>query len=187
MGVLAYTFWHQPRPEIDSAEYEAGMRRFHQRLAAVPIPGFVDSWTLRVPDLPWLAGGGYEDWYLIEGFGALGSLATHAVDAARTDSHDAMARSVRNGAGGLYALLTGEFDGPASRSGWAGWFTKRPGVSYSRLTAELTELTEDGVVQAVWQRQLVLGPAPEFRLLASGRVAPVGAELIVDLPVLMSG
>ena len=137
--VLAYTFWHQPRPEIDSADYEAGMRRFHQRLAAVPIPGFVDSWTLRVPDLPWLTGGGYEDWYLIEDFGALGSLATHAVDAARTDSHDAMARSVRDGAGGLYALLTGEFDGPASRSGWAGWFTKRPGVSYSRLTAELAD------------------------------------------------
>src|SRR4051794_25131770 len=185
--VLAYTFWHQPRPEIDSADYEAGMRRFHQRLAAVPIPGFVDSWTLRVPDLPWLAGGGYEDWYLIEDFGALGSLATHAVDAARTQSHDAMARSVRDGAGGVYALVGGEPAGTANRSGWAGWFTKRPGIGYPQLTAELTGLIADGVVGAVWQRQLVLGPAPEYRVLASGPVALGCADLAVSVPVLMSG
>ena len=57
---LAYTFWHRPRPERHPAEYETGMRHFHQRLAEVPIPGFVGSWTLRVPDLPWLPGGGYE-------------------------------------------------------------------------------------------------------------------------------
>ena len=35
-------------------------------------------------DLPWLPGGGYEDWYLVDGFAALGTLAEHAVDSART-------------------------------------------------------------------------------------------------------
>jgi hypothetical protein len=182
---LAYTFWHQPRPEVDPGDYERGMARFHQRLAAVPIPGFVDSWTLRVPDLPWLPGGGYEDWYLVEDFAALGTLAERAVDRSRVESHDVMARSVRDGAGGVYA----GFNRPesATRSGWAGWFTKRPGVGYPQVRAAVAALIEEGDVQAVWQRQLVLGPAPEFRVLAPVPVAVTGLELTVGVPVLVSG
>jgi hypothetical protein len=186
-NVLAYTFWHQPRPEVDRDEYEAGMQRFHQRLAAVPISGFVDSWTLRVPDLPWLPGGGYEDWYLVDDFAALGRLGEHAVDNARAESHDVMARAVRNGAGGVYALLAGAPTGTANQSGWAGWFTKRDGIGYPQLRTSLTKQLDDGVVLAVWQRQLVLGPAPEFRVLAAGPVEVAGADLSVGVPVLMSG
>jgi hypothetical protein len=187
---LAYTFWHQPRPEVPADRYERGMSGFHERLAAVPIPGFVDSWTLRVPDLPWLPGGGYEDWYLVADFGALGTLAEHAVDAARVQSHDAMARSVRSGAGGVYALLIGDLSapaGPGTRSGWAGWFSKQDGVSYPRLRAGLTQQWDDGAVSAVWQRQLVLGPAPEFRVLAAAAVPVAGADLSVGVPVVRSG
>jgi len=184
-NVLAYTFWHQPRTDVDRQEYEGGTRLFHQRLAAVPIPGFVDSWTLQVPDLPWLPGGGYEDWYLVEDFAALGTLAEHAVDSARADSHDVMARSVRDGTGGVYALLSGE--PAANQSGWAGWFSKRDGTGYPHLRAELSQQLDEGVVLAVWQRQLVLGPAPEFRVLAAGPVAVDGADLAVGVPVLMSG
>jgi hypothetical protein len=191
---LAYTFWHRARPEIDPAGYEAGLQAFHQRLSAVPIPGFRDSWTLRVPDLPWQPGGGYEDWYLVDDFAALGVLAEHAVDSVRTPTHDQMARSVRDGAGGLYALLgeTGETSGPgdsgrAEQSGWVGWFTKQPGVGYQQLRADLTRSIEAGLVRAVWQRQLVLGPAPEFRVLAPGPVPVSGADLQVGVPVVRSG
>ena len=186
---LAYTFWHRARPEIDPTAYEADLQAFHQRLSAVPIPGFLDSWTLRVPDLPWQAGGGYEDWYLVEDFAALGVLAEHAVDADRTPTHDQMARSVRDGAGGLYALLgeAGSSDGRPEQAGWVGWFSKQPGVGYSQLRANLERSIEDGVIRTVWQRQLVLGPAPEFRILAPGPVAVSGADLQIGVPVVMSG
>jgi hypothetical protein len=177
---LAYTFWHRPRPEIDHGEYESGLQRFHERLAVVPIPGFVDSWTLRVPDLPWLAGGGYEDWYLVEDFAALGELAEHAVDAARSDSHDVLARAVQDGAGGVYALLTGAVD---AREGWCGWFGKRDGVGYPALQAALETQVENEGSLVVWQRQLVLGPAPEFRVLAPGPVTVWGADLAVGARV----
>jgi hypothetical protein len=185
---LAYVFWHRPRAGVDPDEYEGGMRRFHERLAAVPIPGFIDSWTLRVPDLPWLAGGGYEDWYLVDDFAALGTLAEHAVDSARTQTHDAMARSVRDGAGGVYALLAGESGvSSAHRTGWVGWFSKRDEVRYPQLRATLTQAIEDAAISAVWQRQLVLGPAPEFRVLAAGPVAVSGTDLAATAHVSMSG
>ena len=205
---LAYVFWHQPRSGVDPAGYESGMQRFHQRLKAVPVPGFVDSWTLRVPDLPWLAGGGYEDWYLVDDFTALGVLAEHAVDRARTESHDAVARASGRGAGAVYALVAGESGasgesgesgdsgaprepgesgGTASRSGWVGWFSKRDDVRYPQLRTGLTQLIVDGAVRSVWQRQLVLGPGPEFRVLGDGPVAVGGADLTVATAVVMSG
>jgi hypothetical protein len=193
---LAYVFWHQPRDGVDPGEYEAGMRGFHRRLAAVPVPGFVDSWTLRVPDLPWLTGGGYEDWYLVDDFAALGTLAEHAVDRARIESHDVVAYASRHGAGAVYALLAGDSGATASvggesggtdRSGWVGWFSKRDDVRYPRLRADLVRSIEDGAIRAVWQRQLVLGPAPEFRVLGAGPIAVGGADLTVGVPVVVSG
>jgi hypothetical protein len=181
---LAYTFWHRPRPEFDAVDYETGLRAFHDRLAAVPIPGFVGSWSLRVPQLPWSAGAGYEDWYLIDDFTALGALAEHAVDAARTQTHDALASAVEDGAGGVYAFAGGDL---RARAGWCGWFSKQHGVRYPQLHAELAEQVELGAIDAVWQRQLVLGPAPEFRVLATAEVTVPGAELTVGMPVTASG
>jgi hypothetical protein len=178
--MLAYTFWHCPRPEIDAAGYEADLRAFHERLSAAPIPGFVDSWSLPVLDLPWLAGAGYEDWYLIDDFAALGTLNEHAIDAARVQTHDAMARAVEKGAGGVYGLTEGD---PLARSGWCGWFTKQAGVRYPQLHAELTQRLNDGTIDAVWQRQLVLGPATEFRILASDPVTVPGADLTIGMPL----
>jgi hypothetical protein len=172
-------------------EYEGWLARFHGRLAAVPIAGFGRSYTLRVPELEWLAGGGYEDWYLVADFAALGELNRAAVDAARLDSHDALARTVsaRHGAGGVYGLAFGAASvgvGTAS-GGWAGWFGKRDGVGYPQLRAELHELVEAGAISAVWQRQMVLGPGPEFRVEAAEPVQPHGAELAVAVPVIVSG
>jgi hypothetical protein len=181
---LAYTFWHQPKPDVDLVDYELGLQVFHERLAAVPIPGFVSSHTLRVADLPWLPGGGYEDWYLVDDFAALGNLATAAVDSARRLPHDVLAYASLHGAGGVYDLVAGE---PAIRSSWAGWFRKRDGVHYPELLAGLREDVENSRVLAVWQRQLVLGPADEFRIEAAGPVQVAGAELRVAVPICVSG
>jgi hypothetical protein len=177
---LAYTFWHCPRPEIDATGYESDLRAFHERLAAVPIPGFVASWSLSVADLPWLAGAGYEDWYLVDDFAALGTLNEHAVDAAHAQTHDAMAYAVQKGAGGVYALIAGD---PLARTGWCGWFSKQDGIRYPQLRAELAQQLSEGTINAVWQRQLVLGPAPEFRILAPVPVTVPGAELTAETPV----
>ena len=179
---LAYVFWHRARPEVEITDYESDLNAFHARLADVPIPGFVDSWSLRVPDLPWLTGGGYEDWYLVDDFTALGRLAEHAVDQARRPTHDVMARAVRDGAGGVYSSAAGSV---GVRSGWCGWFTKRAGVGYPQLRADLDEVTDElmdaGSSSVVWQRQLVLGPAPEFRVLAPGPVAVRGLDLMIAI------
>lgn len=134
----------------------------------------------------WLPGGGYEDWYLVADFTALGALNRAAVDAARLGRHDALAATVSTeaGAGGVYALAGGS---PGVGSRWAGWFRKRDGVGYPELRGELAELVSRAVVAAVWQRQMVLGPAPEFRLEADGPVQVRGAELRVGVPVIVSG
>jgi hypothetical protein len=196
VATLAYIFWHRPRPDADPLAYERDLRSFHSDLRGTArsrlsragddepgaIEGFLGSRTLPVPRLDWLEGGGYEDWYLIDGFAALGPLAAGAVDAARAQSHDALARAVLEGAGGVYGLLAGTAFAPA---GWVGWFLKRDGVSYEALSAHLRQRVAEGVVAAVWQRQLVLGPAPEFRVEATG-VDPIeveGADLAAAVPL----
>jgi hypothetical protein len=179
---LAYTFWHQPKPDVTAGDYERGLQVFHQRLAAVPIPGFISSDTLRVPELPWLVGGGYEDWYLVDDFAALGTLATAAVDQDRRPPHDVLAYASQQGAGGVYALVAGRSGEPGRPAGWAGWFRKRDGVHYPELLAGLRKQVDDGQVVAVWQRQLVLGPAEEFRVEASRPVPVIGAEFVASVP-----
>jgi hypothetical protein len=41
---------------------------------------------------------------------------------------------------------------------------------------------EAGAISTVWQRQMVLGPAPEFRIEAAEPVQLHGAELAVAVP-----
>ena len=84
---------------------------------------------------------GYEDWYLVDGWKELGELNATAVDAAHKAPHDAAAHRVRSGWGGVYKLVNGHAEGPPDGTRW----------SHSRPQA--------GVV---WQRQMVLGPAPEY-------------------------
>jgi len=85
---------------------------------------------LRVAELPWFeagagdrgseaapAAGGYEDWYLIEDFAALGVLNEAAVGRGHRSAHDQVARRFGVGAGGMYGLLEGER--PLLGEGWA--------------------------------------------------------------------
>ena len=154
--MLAYLFWHRPSP--GAAEYERRLAGFHERLRADPPPGFVKSVVFAV-DVPWM-GQAYEDWYVVEDWAALGVLNASAVDDAHRPEHDAVARGAAKGAGGVYRSLGGEL--ALEDVGDALWSAQRPNVP-------------EGVPFALWQRQMVLGPAPEWCLLtrAAGDVSRV--------------
>lgn len=159
-GMLAYVFWHWKRADVDAAVYEERQRRFHAALAAARPPGFQRSFSVAIAGAPWAAAGGdaYEDWYLVDGYAALGHLNQGAVSASRAEPHDAAAAVAAGGAGGLYALKAGR---PPAEPGHAWWFGKPDGMAYDDLFAALQGVVADG---ALWQRQMVLGPAPEFCL-----------------------
>jgi len=147
--MLAYLFWHRPWEGAETAAYEEAQRRFHERLE-------VPSACFRLAALPFGSGGGYEDWYLVEGWERLGVLNEAAVDATRGPSHDRAASMTGAGWGGLYAHLRGATEVPAG----VRWEEKPLGQPSQEFVGALPE-------GAVWRRQLVLGPAPEFCLATS--------------------
>jgi hypothetical protein len=177
--MLAYLFWHQPANETMRDSYESALVGFHRRLRDVPVPGLVAWGTARVSGLPWMPGDGYEDWYAVEDFHALGMLNSAAVDGAHADAHDLVAHASDFGAGGLYALERGDLTPPGR---YCAWLAKPTGVSYADFRTQLASHTV-GETVAIWRRQMVLGPAPEFRLTATreltvpASMAPVACHL----------
>ncbi len=85
--MLAYIDWHRPAPAVDQAAYEHAIERFHSSLAHRPPSGFCGSTAFRAAEIPWLLApgspsepaGGYEDWYLLDGWSAIGVLEEAAV------------------------------------------------------------------------------------------------------------
>jgi hypothetical protein len=152
--VLAYVFWHRPGGSVDVPDYERRLDAFHERLAAAPPAGFAESAAFRVGALPWLPEGGYEDWYLVDGWTAVGVLNDAAIDAQHRTEHDAVAQQAADGAGAVYRLLEGGL-APAG-AGKAEWSRSAP--------ADRPRKPD----YALWQRQLVLGPAPEFCMRTRG-------------------
>src|SRR3954453_14023970 len=89
-AMLAYVFWHAPRPGVAAGHYEARLGAFHAALRADPFEGLGPTATLALPAIPWLGGAaGYEDWYLVEDFAALGRLNAAAVSGSHAAPHDA--------------------------------------------------------------------------------------------------
>ncbi|HET6438953.1 MAG TPA: hypothetical protein VFG59_12875 [Anaeromyxobacter sp.] len=162
--MLAYVFWHWPRPGLEPDRYADALLAFHRALAATAPEGYRGSRVLLVSPTPWLpVPRAYEDWYLLDGFGALGALNEAAVAGARKEPHDGAARLVQGGAGGLYRQLReGDMESPEPVT----WFDKPAGVPYPDFLEEVPPAE-------LWQRQLVLGPAPEFRL--AGALVPAAA------------
>jgi len=136
---LAYVFWHRPAEDVERAHYEDLLRAFH---AKVEQP----SACFRLDALPWKHADGYEDWYLVDGWAALGELNEAALAPPRRAEHDAAAAASAHGWGAVYRLLDGPPEPPAA----VRWAPAREAAS------------------AVWQRQMVLGPAPEFCLSGGG-------------------
>jgi hypothetical protein len=143
--MLAYVFWHRPKPGVDVADYEEAQRGFHVSLET-------PSASFRLAELPFRDGpGGYEDWYLVEDWAALGELNAQAVDATRAHPHDRIASLAADGWGGVYALARGVAEIPAGVE----WLDKPRAESSREFIASLPH-------PALWRRELVLGPAPEF-------------------------
>lgn len=168
--MLAYVFWHRPAAGAAHDAYEQALERFHRSLAHRPPSGFRGSAALRLPELPWLASSpgaeesahGYEDWYLIEDWSAVGVLEEAAVSRGHLTAHDAAAAHTGAAAGALYRLVEGC---PRLAAERAVWVKHKPGHEPPSLGA----LLGDGMAperDGLWRRCMVLGPAPEHCLLA---------------------
>lgn len=147
--MLAYLFWHRPNVWVSRDEYEQRLVDFHAGL----VDGGVDSASFRLERLPFADADGYEDWYLARDWEALGALNRAATEGPQARRHDASAELSGEGWGGVYALVRGE---PSVPTG-VRWASKDRGETYSSFLAR-----QRGI--SVWQRQLLLGPAPEFCL-----------------------
>jgi hypothetical protein len=166
--MLAYVFWHERRADADDAAYRADLADFHRRLTATALPGFVASRTFAIETLPWRDEGGalFEDWYVLSGSAELDRLDEIAVSGDRSPPHARLAPAVAWGAGGLYRLRAGPAHGDQTA---AQWFAKPAGMSYGELDALVANAASPE--HAVWQRQMVLGPAPEYCIAGPKAVA----------------
>jgi hypothetical protein len=151
--MLAYVFWHRPAPGTD--DYEQRLTAFHD------VIGVESTWH-RVRGLPWMGGlDGYEDWYLVEDWAGLGALNERAVSGSRRAPHDAAAADAAWGQAGIYALKRGTAELHGIRH--AAWRSKPDGVLYDAYESRLPG-------RSVWQRQMTLGPTPEYVLLDASRI-----------------
>jgi hypothetical protein len=176
--VLAFVFWHAPAAGVLPDDYEDAVGAFHAALAEDPPAGFRRSLTFRIGDAPWQAGGGYEDWYLVDGSHALDPLDEAAVSSAAGARHDVVAALAGQGAGGLYRLRAGrEAIADADTAIWLG---KPAKVSYDELYQRLSPWCQEPGV-GLWRRQMVLGPAPEFCLRGPGSLELPGD--LAPLPI----
>jgi len=171
---LAYVFWHTPDPEVDTGRYEAALASFLEALLAAPPRGLRDCASHRIAAPPWLpAERTYEDWYVVEDHEALGAIGPGAVSGAPAAPHHEVAALSAEGSAGLYACLAGAPDGAGASSCW---LDKPRGLAYPDFKLELSSaLASPG---SLWQRELVLGPAPEFCLLGEEAEGPPGRDAI---------
>lgn len=186
--MLAYLLWHRPADGIEQEAYERAGEGFHRSLHHAPPAGFRGSAIFRVEGLEWLNGdarrgldrgagkgpgggipndldgvAGYEDWYLLDDFAALGVLNEVAVAHRHRTAHDEIARRFGAGAGGLYGLMEGRAELAGAPLGI--WISRPPGAAKPALA----EMLGDGIDpehSSLWRRSLVFGPAPEYCLLA---------------------
>jgi len=144
--MLAYLFWHQAATDAPREAYEERLVSLHEALERAG----ARSATFRLQELPFRAQAGYEDWYLVEDWAALGTLNETAVSETAA-AHRAVAELVGPGWGGVYAQLSGDPEPPLALR----WAQKPRGESTDSFLARESPAS-------AWQRQLVLGPAPEF-------------------------
>lgn len=163
---LAYLFWHRRRPEVSQEDYEEALLGFHAALAHGRPAGFLGSVILQVGAIPWLGGhGGYADWYLVAGSAQLDTINRAAVSGACEFPHARVAALAADGIAGLYRMPLGERAFPAERV-HEQWLSKPAGEHYPQFFARMRAVV--GIDMCLWQRQMTLGPAPEFCLQAPG-------------------
>jgi hypothetical protein len=167
--MLAYVFWHWPRPDIERGQYLDHLAEFHRTLAANKPPGFQRSVVFRISGADWLKtdGEAFEEWYLLDDSAAMDPLNDGAVSGACEEPHSRVAREAADGTGGLYRLRAGS--GDLTDAKFAIWLSKPPGLSYKNFYADLESLTSQPGV-ALWGRQMTLGPTTEFCLHSRSQI-----------------
>jgi hypothetical protein len=189
--VLAYLSWHRAAAGVEQLAYEHALERFHRSLAHRPPSGFRGSSAFRLSALPWLAplagaeaAAGYEDWYLLEDWTAVGVLEEAAVAHGHRTAHDTIAGRAGCATGSVYRLVeghargAGKLGGPPAGTGetdTAVWVKRTPGHEHPSLGALLGD-GMDREHDALWRRCIGLGPAPEYCLLAGEPAAGVASS-----------
>jgi hypothetical protein len=180
---LAYVFWHWPRPEVSTEAYEAKLVSFQRALVSSKPAGLVEALSFRVEALPWAPtqGVAYEDWYVVKDFSALGILNDAAIAGGTRGPHDSIAGDYMKGAGGVFKLIQGNLRLGDAR--FAAWIEKSIGSSYESYYQEVAEVAGNEQT-ALWRRQMVLGPSPQFcvhsrnALQIPPRFNPVASKIV---------
>lgn len=162
--MLAYVLWHRGGGDVERHTYESRIARFHSALAGVAPEGFSASYVFVVGSLPWIQGEPvYEEWYLLDDYGALGELERAVQGEELADAHARVAANSVSVTASLFGLRSGSGDPrPAAQ---ATWLRKPADMSYADFDAAMVlALDEEGA--GLWQRRLVLGSSSEFCLLA---------------------
>ena len=161
--MLAYLSWHRPAPDVEPSAYEHALEHFHRSLAHRPPSGFRGSVSFRAAELPWLEGSGYEDWYLLDGWSALGVLEEASISQGHLTAHDSIAKLTGPATSAVYRLSEGH--AVVAEAKVAVWVGRNRG--YDPPT--IADLLGDGMSRVsggLWRRCVGLGPAPEYCLLA---------------------
>jgi hypothetical protein len=71
------------------------------------------------------------------------------------------------GFGGLYRLIVGRAD--LARTNTGTWLSKPAGMNYAGFLEQVSRLVNPSSM-GLWQRQMSLGPGPEFCVLGADRI-----------------
>ena len=108
-------------------------------------------------------GGDYEDWYLLDGWNAVGVIEEAAVAQGHTTAHEAIAQLAGPATSGVYRL--GEGHARLADTRLSVWVSRARG----HAGPTIADLLGDGMdrrTSGLWRRCLGLGPAPEYCVLA---------------------
>jgi hypothetical protein len=160
--MLAYVFWHWRSPTVEKTDYQKHIIDFQETLGTHKPGGFQYSTVFEIEHVPWSEGGGevYEEWYVLDNSAALDALNEAAVTGPCKEHHNRVARNAAGGIAGLYGLYAGTSGLATARI--ALWFSKPSGMTYENFHGILQPEVQQAA-GSLWQRQMTLGPTPEFR------------------------
>ena len=178
--MLAYITWHRPARTVDVAAYERAVSHLHSSLAHLPPSGFGGSVAFRAAELPWLGAAdgpsedpaGYEDWYLVDSWSAVGVLEEACISHGHLRAHDAVASKAGVSTGAIYRISEGSARLQDARV--SVWVTPAREHEHPSIEALLGD-GMDPATAGLWRRCIGLGPAPEYCLLAEEVSAGVAA------------